>query len=136
MMQTRFRSLSCIFPLMLFSGSLHAVGIEAWQTVVEADGVQRVNISCGTNFFDPREIVVKKDVPLDVIVRTTANLPQQNFVVRLPGPSLERIVGRVPQPIRFLPNILGQFAILCQTPGVPEDQRTQAKKSGILSIVP
>jgi hypothetical protein len=136
MMQIQLRYLSWIFPLMLFSGSVHAVSIEAWQTVVEADGVQRVHISCGTNFFDPREIVVKKDVPLELIVRTTNNLPQQNFLVLLPGPPLEQVVGRVPQPIRFLPNVLGQYAILCRTPGVPEDQKTQAKKRGILTIIP
>jgi hypothetical protein len=103
---------------------------------VEADGVQRVNVSCGTNFFDPRELVGKKDVPLDLIVRTPGNLPDQSFLVLLPGPALERVVGRVPLAIRILPNIQGQFTILCRTPGVPEDQKTQAKKRGILTIVP
>ena len=135
-MQTRLRHLCRIFPLILFSGSVHAVSIEAWQAVVEPDGVQRVNISCGTNFLDPREIVVKKDVPLELIVRTPGNLPDQNFLVFLPGPALENIVGRVPRPIRVSPNATGSFVMQCRTPGVPDDPNSQAKKRGLLTVVP
>lgn len=135
-MQNRLRDLFRILPLMLLGGSVHAVSIEAWQAVVEPDNVQRVNISCGTNFLDPREIVVKKDVPLELILRTQGSSPDQSFAVLLPGPALENIIGRLPRPIRISPNAVGSFTLQCRTPGISEDQKTLDKKRGILTIVP
>jgi hypothetical protein len=123
-------------PRSVQTTSENAISIEAWQAVVEADGVQRVRISCGSNFFDPREIVVKKDVPLDLIVRTTNKLPRQNFLLLLPGQASTHPIEPASRPIRFLPSAPGQYVMLCRTPGVQEDEKSQAKKRGILHIRP
>ena len=136
-MQNRLRYLLCrIFPLMLLAGSAHAVSIEAWHAAVEPDNVQRVNISCGTNFLDPREIVVKKDVPLELVIRTQGSSPDQSLTIQLPGSVLENIIGRLPRLIRVAPNVLGSFTLQCRTPGVSEDPKTLTKKRGILTIIP
>ena len=49
-----------------------APGTEAWIAVIH-DGVQRVNVECAENVFDPNEIVVSANVPVELSIRGTSD---------------------------------------------------------------
>lgn len=103
---------------------------EAWYTVPDARGVQVVNIDCGSGLFDPYEIVVKANIPVELLVRTSE--PSQEFVS---GFMAAQAIGRKPTPFRFTPNALGHLPLLCRTLGQPDSPKAPGIKRGVLTVV-
>lgn len=108
-----------------------ALSNEAWYTVPDARGVQVVHIECGADYFDPREIVVQSNLPVEFLVRTPDLL--QEFISGF-GPVTS--VGRQPTVHRFTPNAVGHFPLFCRRPGVDEPPGEAARKRGLLTVVP
>ena len=62
------------------------IGTEAWWAATNAEGVQQVHVYCGTDFLDPKEIVVRQNTPVEITVRSTTNLQDHVFhVPQLPS---------------------------------------------------
>ena len=113
------------------------IGTEAWWAATDSRGVQRVHIQCGSNFIDPREIVVRSNVPVELSVRTTGGLPPHAF--GSPGSRVLPVlpVQAVPTAFAFVPGEVGRFPIVCQpTPGPDADPVTRARKKGALIVLP
>jgi hypothetical protein len=108
-----------------------AIGTEAWYAVTDARGVQSINIECREGFFDPPEIVVKSNVPVELLVRTPE--PSHEFLSDFtPG----RAIGRQPSAHQFTPRAHGHFSVSCQKQGEAEEPGARARKRGRLIVVP
>jgi hypothetical protein len=81
------------------------IGTEAWWAATNAQGVQQVNIHCGTDFLDPKEVVVRQNVAVEITVRSTENLRDNIFQIeQLPSsPSLPIIASA--NALRFVPTV-------------------------------
>jgi hypothetical protein len=93
---------------------------EAWWAASGPDGVQRVNIRCGPDFFDPRHIVVKANVPVQLSVSTTIELPAHQFTVTLGPVAIDAPIGAVQKPFRLSPSLTGKFQAFCRSNGPPD----------------
>lgn len=127
------RHLILVFALTAVCGAAQSqpVPTEAWHPVPDGRGVQLINIECGPGVFDPREIVVKRNVPVELSVRTSD--PSYEFISGF-GPS--QAVGKRPTVHRFTPTALGRFPLFCQKQGAAPDLGAKASKKGVLTVVP
>jgi hypothetical protein len=109
------------------------ISTEAWYAVADARGIQLVNVECGEGFFDPPEIVVKSNTPVELSVRTREQ--GQEFVSSfVPG----KAIGRQPTPFLFTPAANGRFDLVCQQQqgqGAAADPFIGGRKRGLLTVV-
>jgi hypothetical protein len=112
---------------------------EAWWAVVGPDGVQRVYIRCGVDFFDPNRIVVRANVPVELVVSTTADLAGHSFVIALPRPGAGIVnapVGPAHVALPFLPSLQGSFEAACRGNSKGPADRGESSRRGLLTVVP
>ena len=112
---------------------------EAWWAAVGPDGTQRVNIRCGTNFLDPRTIVVRANVPVVLAVSTEANLVGHNFTFDLPaaaGGHANAPVGPAQREFRVAVGLSGRYVLACRDASEPNGAPPNKAKQGILRVVP
>lgn len=111
------------------------ISTEAWYAATDPSGRQVVEIKCGSNFFDPREVVVRKDRPVRLTVESVGDLPQ-SF-----GFSESGFPGRVPiaagaSVVEFVPKARGRSAISCEPLGAPPDgPEMRGRKRGLLTVI-
>lgn len=100
-----------ILALLLGAGRIGA------QEVVkpDADGVQRVRILGGSYFFKPSHIVVKVNVPVELLAARESGMTPHNLVIRAPdaGIVVEEDLGSDAKKIGFTPTRPGKYAIYC-----------------------
>jgi heme/copper-type cytochrome/quinol oxidase subunit 2 len=104
-----------------------APGTEAWIAVTH-NGVQRANIECGEDVFDPSEIVVKANVPVALSVRGTSDTLQ--FINQGFSPKNEPI-GKQPSAHMFTPSTHGKYEMSCQ----PASGAPGRIKKGVLIVL-
>ncbi|CAN5422881.1 hypothetical protein BH11PSE11_BH11PSE11_01620 [soil metagenome] len=115
---------------------------EAWWAVAGTDGVQRINIRCGDGHFDPRHIVIRANVPVEMLVSTSsADLTPHSFVLDLSGPGassaakLDGPVGQIQKSFSFKHDQPGKYSIGCKENGSSGDSPKDEAKRGVLTIV-
>ena len=111
---------------------------EAWWAETWPDGVQRVNIVCGKDYFDPSKIVVKAAVPVELAVSGEGG-SSQNFVIDVPGP--KPINANTPLTAQqakfgFQPGSPGNYVAKCQDTAGPPDAALQRRKQGVIIVIP
>lgn len=112
------------------------ISTEAWWAATDSTGRQIVFIQCGPNFIDPREVVVKRNVPVQVTVLAIGDLPSHQFGISDPG-----FPGRIPARanpnfLEFLPTSLGRSVMSCEPEGgQPDEPRIKQRKQGVLTVV-
>ncbi len=112
-------------------GCAHAqeISTEAWYAVPDARGVQIVNIECGPDYIDPREIVVEPDVPVEFSVR--GEDPEEEFQAeRIASLRVDKAAKKMEFTARGRGNKHGLF---CKRAGAP-DNEVNPRKRGILHV--
>jgi plastocyanin len=83
--------------------------------VVDADGVQRVEVVGGGYYFDPNYIVVKVNVPVELKVRKEAGYVPHDIVVKAPeaGIDFSESLDKEAKGIKFTPTAVGKYPMYC-----------------------
>jgi plastocyanin len=83
--------------------------------VVDADGVQRVEIVGGGYYFDPNYIVVKVNVPVELKVRKDEGYVPHDIVVKSPeaGINFSESLDKQAKVIKFTPKAIGKYEMYC-----------------------
>jgi plastocyanin domain-containing protein len=83
--------------------------------VVGQDGVQRVEITAGGYYFDPNTIVLKINVPTELVVKKTPGGHGHNIMLKAPeaGIEFEQELSSDPTTIRFTPTKAGKYMFIC-----------------------
>lgn len=81
----------------------------------DKDGVQRVRIVAGSYFFKPSHIVVKVNVPVELMVSRERGLTPHDFVIRAQdaGIAVDQDLATEPRKIAFTPKKVGKYAFYC-----------------------
>lgn len=81
----------------------------------DPDGVQRVEVLGGGYYFDPNVIVVKANVPVELLVRKEGGFTPHNIVLKAPeaGIDFAQDLSTEPQVIRFTPIKAGRYEFEC-----------------------
>jgi plastocyanin len=83
--------------------------------VVDADGVQRVEVVGGGYYFDPNYIVVKVNVPVELKVRKEGGYVPHDIVVKAPeaGINFSESLDKQAKVIKFTPTAVGKYPMYC-----------------------
>jgi plastocyanin len=85
------------------------------EAVLEADGVQRLQVLGGSYFFDPNVIVVKVNVPVELSLTKEPGFVPHNMLVEAPeaGISFNAEMKKKPSVVKFTPTKVGRYPISC-----------------------
>jgi plastocyanin domain-containing protein len=83
--------------------------------VLGPDGVQRVEITGGSYYFDPDDIVVKANVPVELIVKKAGGSTPHSIFLKAPEAGIDFNVslGKQPKTIKFTPTKVGTYPFWC-----------------------
>lgn len=115
----RYFKYALLVLLLLFAVTIDAKEIKEKRVVaaVDADGVQRVEILGGDYFFDPNYIVVRMNIPVELIVKKESGIIPipHNILIKAPeaGIDFNETMDTKPKPIRFTPTKAGKYPITC-----------------------
>lgn len=106
-------------------------------STITAKGVQQIHIEGGSYFFKPNHLVVKVNVPVELIIKVEGGLIPHNFVINAPevGVSVEESLSTDIKTIRFTPKAIGKITFYCSH-GLPFTKSHREKgMEGIIEIV-
>ncbi len=111
------KAINFFIILLILSGAAFAqdTGKKVYQATVGLDGIQRVKVTGGEYFFEPNYIIVKINVPVELIIKKDAGIAPHNIVINEPeaGIDIREDLGTEPKAIRFTPKKTGNFLFYC-----------------------
>jgi len=117
----------------------HAMGKEKRVVAtVNADGVQRVEITGGEYYFDPNYIVVKVNVPAEFVVKKEPGFVPHDLVVKAPEAGIDFAIDlkKEPQTIKFTPTKTGKFEMVCDKRFLFFKSHKDRGMEGVIEVVP
>ena len=84
---------------------------ETYVAKADADGVQRVRVVAGSYFFQPGHIVVRVNVPVELMASREAGMAPHDLVIE--GLELRHDLSTEPARIAFVPRKAGKYALYC-----------------------
>lgn len=131
--------LMTIGALFLFTGLAGAAErpAKAVMAVIDADGVQRVEMVGGSYYFDPFHVTVKVNVPVELQVRKAPGVTPHNIVLRAPeaGINFDEKLSSEPKIIRFTPTRTGTYPFHCDKKLLFFESHQDRGMEGILQVV-
>ena len=104
----------------------------------DPDGVQRVRILADSYFFKPNHIVVKVNVPVELVVTKEAGITPHNIVIKAPeaGIAVEEDLDTEPKKITFTARAVGKFPFYCSNQLLFFASHRERGMEGVLEVVP
>lgn len=105
---------------------------------VDPDGVQRVRIVGGGYFFKPYHIIVKVNVPVELVASREAGIVPHNLVIRAPevGIAVEEDLATEPKKITFTATAVGKYPFYCGKKLLFFASHRERGMEGVLEVVP
>src|SRR5687768_11213224 len=130
-------------PVLIFL-ALAAAGLaaqdqkEPYVAKPDADGVQRIRIVGGSYFFKPGHIVVKANVPVELLASRESGITPHNLLIQAPeaGVAVEADLGTEPKKIVFTATKPGKYAIYCSKKLPFIAGHREKGMEGVLEVVP
>ena len=103
---------------------------------IGADGVQRVEMVGGSYFFDPNDVIVKVNVPVEIKIRMESGIIPHDFVLKAPeaGMDVKVELREEPQTIRFTPTKVGEYPFYCDKKLLFFESHREKGMKGILEV--
>jgi plastocyanin len=104
---------------------------------VDADGVQRVEMTGGEYYFDPSIVVVKVNVPVELKIRKEAGVTPHNIALKAPeaGINIDQDLSGEPKVIRFTPTKTGTYPFECTKRFLFFKSHKERGMHGVLEVV-
>lgn len=111
---------------------------ETYTAKVDKDGVQRVRIVGGDYFFKPNHIVVKVNVPVELIASKEGGITPHNIVIEAPqaGVAVQEDLDTEAKKITFTATMAGKYPIYCSNKLLFFASHRERGMEGILEVVP
>lgn len=89
--------------------------IEKITAEVNSQGIQKVEIIGGSHFFDPNYIIVKKDVPVELVFTKEPGMVPHDVAMDSPeaGIKFQFDISNTPQSVTFTPTKAGEYPFYC-----------------------
>lgn len=111
---------------------------ETYTAKPDQDGVQRVRILGDSYFFKPNHIVVKVNVPVELIATKEAGITPHNIVIKTPeaGISVKEDLDTEPKKITFTATAVGKYPFYCSNQLLFFASHRERGMEGVLEVVP
>ncbi|HTJ55251.1 MAG TPA: quinol oxidase [Nitrosospira sp.] len=108
-----------------------------YRAVMDADGVQQVNILAGDYFFRPSHIIVQVNVPVRFVVRVERGIVPHRLVLKAPeaNVSIDEDLSWESQTFTFTPSAPGRYAFYCPKKLLFFKSHREHGMEGILEVV-
>ena len=63
--------------------------VKRFVATIDKDGYQRVEMTAGEYYFDPAVVVVKVNVPVELIIKKVGGITPHNFVIKAPEADID-----------------------------------------------
>jgi len=105
---------------------------------LDPDGVQRVQMTGGEYYFNPRAVVVKVNTPVELRVKKTEGLAPHNIVLKAPeaGINFAEDLGSEIKIIRFTPTKTGSYPFECSKQFLFFASHKARGMHGVLEVMP
>jgi len=112
-------------------------GNKPYRAVMDANGMQHVNILAGNYFFRPSHIIVKVNVPVRFVVRVERGIIPHGLVLKAPeaNVSIDEDLSRESQTFTFTPSAPGRYAFYCPKKLLFFKSHREHGMEGILEVV-
>ncbi len=130
-----------IAAVLIISGIFFVPNLHAEQTTFSAttdkDGVQRVEVLGGDYFFKPNHIIVKVNVPVEMMVSKEGGFIPHNIVINAPdaGIELNESLGKEPKVIKFTPTKVGIYPFSCDKKLLFFASHKEKGMEGVIKVV-
>ena len=128
-----------VLALVAVLGAAAALAQEAPAPVKpDADGVQRIRVASGSYFFKPDRIVVKANVPVELLASRESGITPHNLVIQAPeaGVSVDEELGTDPKKISFTPRKPGKYPFYCSKKLPFMAGHREKGMEGVLEVLP
>ena len=111
---------------------------EVYVAKVDPDGVQRVRLEGGGYFFKPNHIVVKVNVPVELLASREGGIVPHNLVIKAPeaGIAVEEDLATDIKKIAFTATAVGKSPLYCSNKLLFFASHRERGMEGILEVVP
>jgi len=106
--------------------------------VMDADGVQRVDVLGGSYFFSPNHIIVKAGASVELKVRKEPGIVPHNIAIKAPeaGIDFDVSLDEAPKVIRFTPTKAGTYPFYCTKKLLFFASHKDKGMEGVLEVTP
>jgi len=130
---------SAVFALAVMLGAWSAIAQEPASPVKpDADGVQRITLTAGSYFFKPGRIVVKANVPVELLASRESGITPHNLVIKAEeaGVMIEEDLATEPKKIVFTATRTGKYPFYCSKKLPFMAGHREKGMEGLLEVVP
>ncbi|HSH13339.1 MAG TPA: hypothetical protein VLA15_06310, partial [Desulfurivibrionaceae bacterium] len=101
------------------------------------DGIQRLEVSGGEYYFDPNQLVVKVNTPVELKIRKVGSFVPHNAIVKAPEAGIDFTINLKKdfQTVRFTPTKTGQFPIYCDKQLLWFSDHREKGMDGVIEVV-
>ncbi len=127
----------CVLFVFPAHGDDKPKGEKVVTATVDSEGVQRVDVVGGTDFFNPNHIIVKVNVPVDLKVRKEPGVVPHDIVMDSPeaGMKFKESLGTDPKSIRFTPTKTGTYPFYCDKRLWPFASHRDKGMKGVIEVI-
>ncbi len=110
---------------------------EVYQSTIATDGVQHVRIEGGSYFFKPRRVIVKVNVPVELMVSVEKGLIPHTLVIQSPdaGIAVDEKLSSDAKAIRFTATAVGKYPFYCKNKLLFFNSHREKGMEGVLEVV-
>ena len=137
----RLSIISLVIAVLSITGSGMAHGGEnqdnVYRASISADGIQRIEMLGGEYFFKPDHIIVKKDVPVELIIHKTSGIVPHDIVIHAPeaGIDIKESISTKPETIKFTPTKAGRYPFYCDKKLLFFKSHREKGMEGVLEVI-
>lgn len=126
--------LSVVAPAAAFTQDQKEVHVAK----VDPDEVQRVRIVGGGYFFKPNHIVIKVNVPVELLASREAGVVPHNLLIKAPeaGIVVEEELATEPKKVTFTATAVGKYPLYCGKKLLFFASHRERGMEGVLEVVP
>ena len=135
-----FGYLSFLLPLVVVSLLLPAWAADdkALTVIPGPDGVQRIQMTAGSYFFQPSRVIVKVNVKTELTVVKEGGLTPHDIEMKSADAGMEfsETVSATPKTIVFTPTKVGTFPFFCGKKAPFAKSHRERGMEGVIEVVP
>lgn len=132
------KSTHALLTVMMLGASVALAQEQPSPVKPDADGVQRIRLTGGSYFFKPDRIVVKANVPVELLVNRESGITPHNLVIHAQeaGVMVDEDLGTDAKKIAFTPTKAGKYPFYCgkKLPFLPGHR--EKGMEGVLEVLP
>lgn len=108
-----------------------------YRASVSEKGIQRIEVVGGEYYYDPDYIIVKKGIPVELIIKKEPGIIPHNIVIKEPaaGMDIRESMSTKQKAIRFTPLKSGKYFFYCDKKLLFFKSHREKGMEGIIEVV-